>query len=112
MGGYDIGPKTVEQFSKVLDNSSVILMNGLMGVFEMEPFKNGSTKVIQKIAEKTKQGSTSIIGGGDTTSCVGKLKLKEKMSHVSTGGGASLELLGGIQLPGITHLSDQGVLDR
>ena len=112
MIGLDIGSKTIEKFNSILDKSNVVLMNGLMGVFELSLFKNGSEKILRKIAEKTEKGTISIIGGGDTTACVGKLNLQHKMSHVSTGGGASLELLGGIELPGISHLSDKSVLDQ
>ena len=86
-------------------------MNGLMGVFEIEQFAKGSRAILNSISEATTKGATSLIGGGDTASCADKLGLMNKITHISTGGGASLELLSGVNLPGIKHLSNKDILD-
>ena len=87
-------------------------MNGLMGVFEIKQFARGSESILNSIAEATQNGSVSIIGGGDTASSANKMNLYEKITHISTGGGASLELLGGIDLPGVRHLTDRNAIDQ
>jgi phosphoglycerate kinase len=97
--GLDIGFQTTINYNKVLDKSDIIVWNGPMGVFEMSNFENGSRNIMNFLANK--QGITTIIGGGDTASCCEKFDLESKMTHVSTGGGASLELLEGKKLPGI-----------
>ncbi len=103
--GVDIGPKTAVLFKKVLDDARTVVWNGPMGVFEMKPFASGSRAVAEKAAEITKKGAVTVIGGGDTAACVIGFGLEEKMTHLSTGGGASLEYLEGKVLPGIAALS-------
>ncbi len=103
--GVDIGPKTIALFSKTLDTAKTVVWNGPMGIFEMKPFAKGSLEVAQKLASL--KDATTIIGGGDTAAAVAGFGLDGKMSHISTGGGASLEYLEGKQLPGITALNDK-----
>lgn len=100
----DIGPKSVKLFSKEIAGAKTVLWNGPMGCFEMAPFANGTMSITKAIADAD---CTSIIGGGDSVSAVNKSGLADKMTHISTGGGASLEFLEGKILPGITALSDK-----
>ena len=102
--GLDIGPVTRRQFAEIIGEAGTILWNGPMGVFENEVFAGGTREVAHAIAEATARGALSIIGGGDTASAVNNLGLTGRMSHVSTGGGASLELLEGNVLPGVSVL--------
>ena len=102
--GLDIGPKTAEKYAEVIKESKLIIWNGPMGVFEMEPFANGTITVATAMAET--KGYT-IIGGGDSAAAVEKFNVGEKMDHISTGGGASLEFMEGKQLPGVTALDDK-----
>ena len=102
--GLDIGPKTAAKFSEVIHKSKLVVWNGPMGVFEMEKFAN-STKTVADAMAQT-EGFT-VIGGGDSASAVKKLGVAEKMDFISTGGGASLELMEGIELPGIAALQDK-----
>ena len=104
--GVDIGPKTTQKFSQVLGDAKTVVWNGPMGVFEMEPFKNGSLGVAKKLSMGN-SGQVTIIGGGDTAACVIKLGLADKMSHISTGGGASLEYLEGRKLPGVEAIPEK-----
>lgn len=101
--GLDIGPKSVALFSDVLRKCRTVIWNGPLGVFEMSPFSHGTLSIAQLLAELD---VTSIIGGGDTAAAVAQFGLSDKMSHISTGGGASLEMLEGKELPGITALTD------
>nr|O02609.1 RecName: Full=Phosphoglycerate kinase [Sterkiella nova]AAB58240.1 phosphoglycerate kinase [Sterkiella nova] len=106
--GLDIGPKTIEQNSRVILRAKTVFWNGPQGVFEMAPFSKGSLSMLDDIIKATQTGATSVAGGGDTVSLLGKVKgTTDKFSHVSTGGGASLELLQGKQLPGVVALSDR-----
>lgn len=102
----DIGPKTVELFSSALSSAGTIVWNGPMGVFEIEALARGTEEIAKKIAEMTDIGANSIIGGGDSVAAVEQIGLSDRMTHISTGGGASLELLEGKILPGVAALSD------
>jgi phosphoglycerate kinase len=102
--GMDIGPDTVKLFSEVIKNSKTILWNGPMGVFEMEKFSKGTTEIALAIAEATSLGAFSLIGGGDSVAAINKNKLADKVSYVSTGGGAMLEYMEGKKLPGIVAI--------
>jgi 3-phosphoglycerate kinase len=93
--GLDIGPQSRTLFAKKVKDAKTIVWNGPMGVFEMEPFDEGTKAVAQAVAEATDEGAKSIIGGGDSASAVAKLGLEDRISHISTGGGASLEFLEG-----------------
>lgn len=104
--GLDIGPKTREEFKKPIERAKVIVWNGPAGVFEFENFANGTKAIMDAVVEATKKGTVTIIGGGDTATCCAKWNTEDKVSHVSTGGGASLELLEGKVLPGVAALSD------
>jgi phosphoglycerate kinase len=99
--GLDIGPETIQLFSDVIANSKTILWNGPMGVFEMENFQKGTKRVALAIADATAKGAFSLVGGGDSVAAVNKYQLKDKVSYVSTGGGAMLEYIEGKELPGI-----------
>jgi len=103
--GLDVGPKTAEEFSKVVLRAKTIVWNGPPGVFEFENFAKGTKAMMDAIVQVTKSGATTIIGGGDTATCCAKYGTEDKVSHVSTGGGASLELLEGKVLPGVDALS-------
>ncbi|THD26639.1 Phosphoglycerate kinase [Fasciola gigantica] len=104
--GLDCGPKTMEKFRAVILRAKTIVWNGPMGVFEMEKFAGGTKAAMDAVVEATKNGATTIIGGGDTATCCAKWKTEDKVSHVSTGGGASLELLEGKELPGVVALTN------
>jgi len=104
--GMDIGPDTIKTFSDEILNSKTIIWNGPMGVFEMDKFSKGTFEVAQALADATEKGAITIIGGGDSASAIAKAGLEDKVSHVSTGGGASLEFLEGKKLPGVEALSD------
>ena len=103
----DIGPKTVELYSNAIKGAKTVVWNGPMGCFEMEKFSKGTFGVCEAVAEVKANGGVSIIGGGDSVAAVNKSGLADKMSHISTGGGASLEFLEGKALPGVVSLSDK-----
>ncbi len=105
--GLDIGPETLKHFSKILLESKTIVWNGPMGVFEIEKFSLGTIGLAGQIAQATDNGATSIVGGGDSASAAIKAGVKDRLSHISTGGGASLEYLEGKTLPGIAALTDK-----
>jgi len=105
--GLDIGPQSCATFLEVINRAQTVLWNGPMGVFEKRPFTAGSKAVLDGLIDITQKGAHSIVGGGDTASCVAKFGGDDKMTHVSTGGGASLELLEGKQLPGVVALSER-----
>jgi phosphoglycerate kinase len=104
--GLDIGPQTIARFSEVILASQTIVWNGPMGVFEMEAFRPGSASVANAIASATSQGAYSLVGGGDSVAVLKLLSLTDRMSFVSTGGGAMLEMLEGKELPGIVAVSN------
>jgi phosphoglycerate kinase len=104
--GLDIGPVTVDNYSKEIAAARTIFWNGPMGVFEIPPFERATLSLAHFVAEATKKGATSVVGGGDSVAALHKSGLSEYITHVSTGGGASLELLGGRSLPGIEALSN------
>jgi phosphoglycerate kinase len=103
--GVDIGPHTIEFFEEHIEKAKTIFWNGPMGIFEMPAFSKGSFAIAEAMAEATKNGTTTIVGGGDSLSVVAKAKLADQMSHCSTGGGASLELIEGKVLPGLAALA-------
>ncbi|RAO98799.1 phosphoglycerate kinase [Petrotoga sp. 9PW.55.5.1] len=105
--GLDIGPETVSLFKDKISDAKTIVWNGPMGVFEIDDFSEGTKEVAKAIAEVTKKGCTSIIGGGDSAAAAEKFGLANEFSHVSTGGGASLELLEGKELPGIASITEK-----
>ncbi|RZC42432.1 phosphoglycerate kinase, partial [Asbolus verrucosus] len=103
--GLDVGPKTIELFKGPISRAKVIVWNGPAGVFEFDKFAQGTKAIMDEVVAATRRGCTTIIGGGDTATCAAKWKTEDKVSHVSTGGGASLELLEGKVLPGVAALS-------
>jgi phosphoglycerate kinase len=102
--GLDIGPKAVEIFSEVIQRSKTILWNGPMGVFEMEKFQNGTKSIALAVSAATAKGAFSLVGGGDSVAAVNQFNLADKVSYVSTGGGAMLEYFEGKVLPGIAAI--------
>lgn len=104
--GLDIGPKAIKAFSEVIAQSKTILWNGPMGVFEMEKFQKGTKAIAEAIAAATQKGAYSLIGGGDSVAAINQFGFADKVSYVSTGGGAMLEFFEGKQLPGIAAVGD------
>jgi len=105
--GLDIGPKTIARFRAEIARAKTIVWNGPMGVFEMPAFAKGTLEIAQAVAAATSAGATSIVGGGDSVAAVRQAGVADKISHISTGGGASLEFLGGRELPGVEALTDK-----
>ncbi|WP_269622269.1 phosphoglycerate kinase [Prochlorococcus marinus] len=105
--GLDIGPESIKLFQKALGDCQTVIWNGPMGVFEFDKFANGTNAISTTLAELSAKGCCTIIGGGDSVAAVEKAGLASKMSHISTGGGASLELLEGKVLPGVAALDNQ-----
>ena len=103
----DIGPETISLFAAAITQAKTVLWNGPMGVFEMPNFAVGTQSIAKALVSATEQGATTIIGGGDSASAIKQAGLSDQVSHVSTGGGASLEYLEGKELPGLSHLSDK-----
>ena len=103
---YDIGPETAESYARAIGSAKTVLWNGPMGVFEKPPFDAGTLAVAHAMATATDRGATTIVGGGDSAAAVAHAGLQSRMSHVSTGGGASLEFLEGKELPGVAALDD------
>ena len=105
--GLDIGPQTVAQFAEIIKNAKTVIWNGPMGVFEMPNFAHGTAGVAQALVDATALGATTIIGGGDSAAAAEQLGFADKITHISTGGGASLEFLEGKPLPGVVALDDK-----
>eukprot|EP01006_Ploeotia_vitrea_P062782 TRINITY_DN84403_c0_g1_i1.p1 TRINITY_DN84403_c0_g1~~TRINITY_DN84403_c0_g1_i1.p1 ORF type:complete len:428 (-),score=13.00 TRINITY_DN84403_c0_g1_i1:4-1287(-) len=105
--GLDIGPEAIKTFTDILLKSKTVIWNGPMGVFEIKQFATGTNSMAHVLAEVTSNGGTTIIGGGDSVAAVNKAGLSSKMSHISTGGGASLELLEGAPMPGVAALDNE-----
>ena len=105
--GLDIGPRTIDLYSDIISKAETVIWNGPMGVFEMPTFASGTNSVARAMAEATKRGATTIVGGGDSAAAVKTAGLSDEVSHVSTGGGASLKLLEGGDLPGVSALCDK-----
>jgi phosphoglycerate kinase len=102
--GLDIGPRTIEAFSAEIAKAKTIIWNGPMGVFEKPPFDKGTVALAKAVAES---GAISVVGGGDSEKAIKSAGVADKISHISTGGGASLEFLSGIELPGVAALTNK-----
>jgi len=105
--GMDIGPNTIIKFGHAIKNAKTIFWNGPMGVFEFDKFAKGTEEIAKLVAKATEQGAVSVIGGGDSVAAIEKVGLAGNISHISTGGGASLEFVEGKTLPGIACLQDK-----
>lgn len=100
----DIGPKTIEKYAQIIQGAKTIIWNGPMGIFEMQPFDKGTVELAKAVAES---GAVSVVGGGDSEKAIKSAGVADKISHVSTGGGASLEFLAGLELPGVAALHEK-----
>merc|ERR1740129_1607307 len=105
--GLDCGPESIVRNAEAIAKSKTIIWNGPMGVFEMDAFATGTKSMMDSVVEATQKGAITVIGGGDTATACKKYDTEDKVTHCSTGGGASLELLEGKELPGVAALSDK-----
>jgi phosphoglycerate kinase len=105
--GVDIGEASRQSFAEIIKSAKTIVWNGPMGIFEVDEFAAGTLSIATAIAEATDKGAVSIVGGGDSVAALGKMHLKDRVSHASTGGGASLEFLEGKTLPGVAALTEK-----
>jgi phosphoglycerate kinase len=105
--GIDIGPRTIAQFTPIITGARTVVWNGPMGIFEIPGAAHGTLDVARLMAEATRKGAVTVIGGGDSAAAIGQAGMEDQVSHVSTGGGASLEYLEGKILPGVAALTDQ-----
>jgi phosphoglycerate kinase len=105
--GVDIGPKSRQRFAEVIGRAKTIFWNGPMGVFEKKPFDAGTVAIAKAVADATSKGAVSVIGGGDSAAAIAEAGLADKVTHISTGGGASLEFVEGLELPGVAILDDR-----
>jgi phosphoglycerate kinase len=104
LSGVDIGPKTIERYKAKIAQAQMIVWNGPMGVFEKKPFDHGTVEIAKAVAECS---GVTIIGGGDSVAAVHQAGVADRLTHISTGGGATLEFLSGIELPGVAALTDK-----
>lgn len=102
--GVDIGPKTIDKYAGLISGAKTVIWNGPMGIFEMPPFDNGTVSLAKAVADS---GAVSVVGGGDSEKAVKSAGVSSRITHISTGGGASLEFLGGVELPGVTALTEK-----
>jgi len=105
--GFDIGPESRKKFKEVMASAKTIVWNGPMGVIEIEDFSAGTKTLMEALTDATAKGATTVVGGGETAMCAEQMGAMDKVGHVSTGGGAALELLEGKELPGVTALTDR-----
>jgi phosphoglycerate kinase len=105
--GFDIGAETIARFTEALKGAKTIVWNGPMGMFEEKPFDEGTVAIAKAVADATEHGAVSIVGGGDSVSAIKQAGLEDKISHISTGGGATLEFLAGDPLPGVEALDNK-----
>ncbi|MFH0778351.1 MAG: phosphoglycerate kinase [Candidatus Eisenbacteria bacterium] len=108
LAGVDIGPQTLKKFKEALAGAATILWNGPAGVFEVDAYSNGTIEVAKMLADATASGAVTVVGGGDSAAAIAKAGLEHRVSHVSTGGGASMEFLEGLELPGVAALTEKG----